>query len=140
MVFFNCKVMGKPKTNQEAKIMLESLRGNIHQVITGIAVVDRKKRRSWVQSEETTVKMRFLSDEEIESYVNSGDPMDKAGSYAIQDASFKPAEVIEGCLSNAIGLPACSLIQILDRGGYDCRAYSLPEDCKTHLLQEGNAS
>ncbi len=140
VVFFNGKVMGKPKTNQEAKIMLESLRGNIHQVITGIAVVDRKKRRSWVQSEETTVKMRFLSDEEIESYVNSGDPMDKAGSYAIQDASFKPAEVIEGCLSNAIGLPACSLIQILDSGGYDCRAYSLPEDCKTHLLQEGNAS
>ena len=139
VVSFNGKIMGKPKTSAEARLMLESLSGNTHQVITGVAVVDHKKQRSWVQCKETTVKMRFLSNEEIESYVNSGEPMDKAGGYAIQDIYFSPAESVDGCISNVVGLPACSLIQLLDSAGYDCRDYNLPEDCKNHLIKEGYA-
>jgi septum formation protein len=111
------EILGKPVDNFEATSMLTRLRGRVHQVYTGLAVLrmaDGKMLTDWCS---TDVKMRAYRDDEIQAYVQSGDALDKAGSYAIQHPNFKPVESLSGCFANVVGLPICHLAHLLQRLG-----------------------
>ena len=129
VVVLDGRVMGKPGDASEAWEMLRSLRGREHVVISGVAVVDAEDGSSRVDSRTTTVAMRDYSDEEIEAYVASGEPMDKAGAYAVQDETFHPAARVEGCYANVMGLPLCMLIELLVDAGLDSGRLIVPEMC-----------
>lgn len=101
IVVYKDRILGKPKDSEDAFNTLKSLSGNEHEVKTGIAIVCPGHKKC---SELTTVvRFRDLSDEEIQRYVDTGGPLDKAGSYGIQDVDF--AESIDGSHSNVVGLP-----------------------------------
>jgi MAF protein len=125
-------IIGKPETPAEARHMLRALRGRAHQVYTGLALRDFATGEIQTDLVVTTVHMRHYSDEEIEAYIATGEPFDKAGGYAVQDARFKPVERVEGCLSNVIGLPLCALSAMLRAKGVavpkapSCSAQNLP--------------
>jgi septum formation protein len=98
-------IMGKPTDEKEAFEMLKALQGQWHEVITGIAVIDSENKTSIMDYEKTLVKMTSLSDVEIQTYISSGEPMDKAGAYGIQGLGAMIVERIEGCYFNVVGLP-----------------------------------
>lgn len=100
-------VLGKPADEQEARSMLEAMRGRAHQVKTGLAIGTRHTVVSEVVT--TTVWMRDYSPEEIDEYVLRGEPFDKAGGYAIQDRKFAPVAFYQGSPMNVVGLPICRL-------------------------------
>jgi septum formation protein len=96
-------VLGKPADIEEAARMLRRLSGRGHEVITGICL--RAGDRVLVDAETTRVRFTALSEEEIAGYASSGEPMDKAGAYAIQGLASKFIDRIEGCYFNVVGLP-----------------------------------
>jgi MAF protein len=110
-------ILGKPAGAAEARAMLRRLRGRGHTVTSGIAVLDRESGRQAAGSLTTTVWMRPYGDDEIEAYIASGDPFDKAGAYAIQDPGFRPVARIEGCYLCVVGLPLCLLTYLLWQAG-----------------------
>jgi MAF protein len=105
IVVFEGQVLGKPKSPEAARETLLRLRGRRHEVVTGLAMVDCGSGQSRVATATTGVWMRPYSEAEIEAYVASGDPMDKAGAYAIQHTGFRPVARLEGSETNVIGLP-----------------------------------
>ena len=105
------KVLGKPKTREEAVSMLQLLSGRDHQVMTGCTVV--RGEVSVTFTEVTDLHFRPLSQKEIENYVASGEPMDKAGSYGIQGGAALFCQRMEGDYYNVMGLPVCRLSQVL---------------------------
>ena len=111
IVVYQDKRLGKPKDEAEAKAMLRTLSGNCHQVMTGLTVLQGDKRVT--HTEITDVFFRPLTEQEIEEYVASKDPMDKAGSYGIQSGAAPFVEKIHGDYYNVVGLPVCRLSQIL---------------------------
>jgi len=111
------KILGKPQDEADAKVMLRRLRGRAHAVHSGVAVVEVSTRRAAIQLSSTTVWMRDYSDEEIDAYVATGDPLDKAGAYAIQHAGFQPVERIEGCYASVMGMPVDALARGLAHFG-----------------------
>jgi MAF protein len=111
-------IHGKPSDDSEATAMLRSLRGRAHQVSTGVALAAMGEI-VWTSVVTTTVWMRDYPDDEIERYVRSGRPLDKAGAYGIQDTEFRPVERIGGCLSNVVGLPLCEVRRALSAIGPD---------------------
>jgi 23S rRNA (uracil1939-C5)-methyltransferase len=117
VVVVNGSILGKPDTTTCAREVLIGLRGITHQVISGVAVVDASTGQSAVESCLTNVTMRQYSDQEVDAYISTGGPMDKAGAYGIQDDTFGPASYIEGCYSNVVGLPICTLIKLLAQMG-----------------------
>lgn len=104
-------VLGKPHSAAEAERMLRTLSGRAHQVMTGLTVLRGEQMISC--TEVTDIHFRALSDREIRNYVNSGEPMDKAGAYAIQGGAALFAEGISGDYYNVVGLPVCRLGTIL---------------------------
>lgn len=104
-------ILEKPRDLEDARRMLRQLGGRTHEVTTGICVVDSGK--SVVEHETTLVRMDVISDAEIERYVASGEPMDKAGAYAIQGIASRWASRIEGCYFNVVGLPVPRVYRIL---------------------------
>jgi septum formation protein len=106
IVVLNGRVLGKPATSGEAKRMLKLLSGKEHKVYTGIAIIDQEKKRSFVDYEVSKVRFRVLAKDEIDYYVKSQSPMDKAGAYGIQD-DFGSTFVskISGDYFNIVGLP-----------------------------------
>jgi septum formation protein len=114
-------LLGKPSSPDQAVEMLHGLRGRPHLVHTGVAIY-HPGSTLLVDACTTTVFMREYSEEEIITYIASGDPMDKAGAYAIQHAGFHPVERIDGCYSNVMGLPLCLMQAMLVRSGYPPRA------------------
>ncbi len=110
-------ILGKPADAAEAESMLRRLRGRQHQVYTALAVLRTADGRLWHDLGVTDVPMRLYSDEEIQSYVSSGDPLDKAGAYAIQHAGFHPVASLQGCYANVMGLPLCHLTRLLRQVG-----------------------
>ena len=110
-------ILGKPVTRSEAVEMLRRLRGREHGVTTGMAVVDSAAGLVETAAVASTVHMRRYDDEEIEAYVASGEPFDKAGAYAVQDTHFRPADRVEGCYLNVVGLPLCRAAELLSRAG-----------------------
>lgn len=121
LVILEGRLLGKPRSPQEAIEMLKALRGRPHLVMTGLTLLQATQGRKSVQVARTPVFMRAYTDEEIISYVNTGDPFDKAGGYAIQNPSFAPVERIEGCYANVVGLPLCHLYRVLSAWGFDVR-------------------
>lgn len=125
-------ILGKPQDETEAIAMLQRLRGRTHQVMTAFTVLDTATntlKQSWVS---TDVEMRPYSDAEIVDYVASGDPMDKAGAYAIQNPDFAPVARIAGCYANVVGLPLCRLVAVLKAFGQAPShelACNFPTDC-----------
>ncbi|MDI3534243.1 MAG: nucleoside triphosphate pyrophosphatase [Thermosediminibacterales bacterium] len=111
------KVFGKPENKKDAYWMLKSLTGKPHQVITGLAVIDSETGDKKVEYEKTVVYMRQISDEEIKAYINTGEPMDKAGAYGIQGLGGLFVEKIDGCFFNVVGLPVSKLYTILKNFG-----------------------
>jgi MAF protein len=117
-------VLGKPASVEEARQMLTRLRARTHQVYTGIAVLRASDGALWSDVVVTDVPMRSYSDEEIERYIQSGDPMDKAGAYGIQNPDFQPVAMpaMAGCYASVMGLPLCSLTVLLRQAGVSARA------------------
>ncbi|HLI05489.1 MAG TPA: Maf family protein [Ktedonobacteraceae bacterium] len=114
-VILDDKILGKPRDEEEAREILVALRGRRHYVVTGVAASKVENDILKVQSERvvTPVTMRNYSEKEIAAYVASGEPMDKAGAYGIQNLSFHPVERIDGCYLNVVGLPLCALVDVL---------------------------
>jgi septum formation protein len=106
-------ILGKPKDHQEAIAMLKRLRGHTHQVYTGIALLRLSDGLLLKELCITDVPMREYSDEEILAYVQTGDPLDKAGAYAIQHPGFHPVKNISGCHANVMGLPMCQVVLMM---------------------------
>lgn len=115
IVVFHDKVYGKPKDIHEARQMLTSLSGNEHQVITGIAVAWTDK--VWTEFVVTRVKFSKVTTDEIEKYLATGEPMDKAGAYGIQGIGALMVEGIHGCYNNVVGLPLNKLSDVLKKAG-----------------------
>ena len=107
------KVLGKPKDEADAVAMLRLLSGRDHQVMTGMTVL--RGGEAVTHTEVTDIHFRNLSEQEIVSYVRTGEPMDKAGSYAIQGGAALFCERMDGDYYNVVGLPVCRLGQILRR-------------------------
>lgn len=111
VVVLDGRMLAKPADASEARAMLTALRGRPHEVITGVAVV--LDGREAVVHGRTAVHMRAYREEEIEAFIATGSPFDKAGGYAIQDEAFAPVERFEGCRCNVIGLPLGRLAALL---------------------------
>jgi MAF protein len=132
-------ILGKPSGPEEATRVLQRLRGHNHQVLTAIALFKQSESKVVVDLCTTAVPMRRYTDEEIDAYVATGDPLDKAGAYAIQHAGFHPVTTLTGCYASVMGLPLCHLTRSLRQYrltppvdvpavcqaflGYDCPVY-----------------
>lgn len=108
------RILGKPANYTEAEAMLSALRGKTHQVYTGLAILRADDGRLVTDVTVTDVCMREYSDAEMQAYIASGDPFDKAGAYAIQHAGFHPVQELHGCYANVMGLPVCRLARLLE--------------------------
>jgi septum formation protein len=111
------RIIGKPHSESEARAMLAALSGKSHTVITGFTVLDTLTRKAVSRSVETTVHMKRITKSEIVAYVKTGEPLDKAGAYAIQGLGAMLVEKIEGDYFNVMGLPLCSLSEVLKEFG-----------------------
>jgi MAF protein len=127
------RILGKPKDVMEATAMLKLLRGHAHQVYTALAILRMHDGRLLTELCVTNVSMRNYSDEEIDAYVLSGDPLDKAGAYAIQNSRFHPVQAMKGCYASVMGLPLCHLLRVLRKMDVQPDA-DIPAACQS-LLQ-----
>ena len=110
-------ILGKPVDPADAEEMLQRLRGRTHQVYTGMVVLQSAGESLFADWCVTSVLMRNYSDQEIREYIGSGDPLDKAGAYAIQHSGFHPVVNLQGCYANVVGLPICHVTRLLERVG-----------------------
>lgn len=109
------QLLGKPRDVEDAEAMLLALSDRWHSVITAIAILSDDLRQ--ISAVQTRVKMKPISPQEARAYVKSGEPLDKAGAYAIQGHGAALIECIEGCYLNVVGLPVCELKRLLARTG-----------------------
>lgn len=112
--------------------MLKQLRGRTHQVYTAVAIYRMSDEIMLTELSITNVPMREYRDEEITSYVNTGDPLDKAGSYAIQHPDFQPVASMSGCYAGVMGLPMCHVVRTLEKFDVHPQA-DVPTACQTLL-------
>lgn len=119
------KILGKPSSQKDAVKMLQSLQGREHEVYTGVTIMAREgnENRKKTFHEKTKVVFYPMSDEEIRSYVNTGEPMDKAGAYGIQGKSAVFIKEISGDYNNVVGLPLARLYQELKNMGIESREW-----------------
>jgi len=110
-------VLGKPTDESDAKRMLKALSGHTHQVYTGLACIQGSGERELSDFSQAGVTMRSIAESEIEAYVAGGEPMDKAGSYAVQGLGAVFVERIEGDYHTIVGLPIASLYRMLGQFG-----------------------
>ena len=126
------EILGKPKDEMDAVRMLKQLRGHTHQVFTGVAVYRVDSESMLTELCVTDVPMRNYSDDEIQAYVKTGDPLDKAGAYAIQHPDFQPVESMSGCYASVMGLPMCHVLRTLKKLDVYAMA-DVPLGCQTLL-------
>lgn len=117
IVVLDGEILGKPASAAEATAMLRRLRDRPHQVYSGIALCPPEYGAPRTAVVQSTVWMRPYSDAEIAAYVASGDPLDKAGAYAIQSSAFHPVARLEGCYASVMGLPLCQVAGLLSQIG-----------------------
>jgi septum formation protein len=125
IVLIDATVLGKPGGREEARAMLQRLSGRTHQVYTGYSICCRRRERTLTDVAVTDVTFKTLSDDEIEWYIHTDEPFDKAGAYAIQGLGTFLVRRINGSYTNVVGLPVCEVIEVLieagavglDRGG-----------------------
>lgn len=110
-------VLGKPGSAEDARRMLRALRGRQHLVVSAVVIMDAANGDTIDEHRVSTVTMRDYTDEEIEAYIDSGDPMDKAGSYAVQSRTFSPASDVRGCYLNVVGMPVCTTLRLATKFG-----------------------
>ncbi len=110
-------ILGKPQTREEALEMLRLLSGREHVVLTGFSVLHLRRGMEERDAVETAVKVKSLSRDEMEWYIRTTEPFDKAGGYAIQGIGSFMIESIRGSYTNVVGLPVCELIEMLKRLG-----------------------
>ena len=122
-------VLGKPRDPRQALEYLMQLRGRVHRVITGVCLLSIADGEEMTDVAVTTVRMRRYLTMEARKYAESGDALDKAGAYAVQDQSFRPVESLSGCYTNVVGLPLCRVYALLERAGRPPRR-PLPESCR----------
>jgi MAF protein len=123
------EILGKPRSAEEATAMLVKLRGRRHEVISAIAVVDTRSGELHEELCRSEVPMRDYSDAELAEYVATGDPLDKAGAYAIQHNGFRPVENFSHCYASVMGLPLCHLARVLRQFGLEPEA-DVPAACQ----------
>lgn len=111
------EIMGKPRNREEAFCMLAKLSGKQHLVISGVSIINTATGESLTEHESTKVKIKKLSKDEITSYINTGEPEDKAGAYAIQGLGSLFVEKIQGDYFNVVGLPIFRLRKMLEHFG-----------------------
>jgi len=121
LVHMDGDALGKPRDREEAFRMLRRLSGREHRVLTGLALILQRegRRESTAGYEETRVRFKPLTDQEIERYVDTGEPLDKAGGYGIQGRASIFVEGIHGCYFNVVGLPLHRLYILAQRLGFD---------------------
>jgi len=117
IVLIDGKILGKPRDNEDARRMLWLLQDRRHQVMTGIAIVNGNSSTSLVAHESTDVEFSPMTEDEIDWYVATGEPMDKAGAYAIQGMGARFIEGITGDYFNVVGLPLRLLYKLVRSGG-----------------------
>ncbi len=115
IVVIDGDVLGKPESPEQAAEMLRRLSGRTHAVLTGLCVIDPPSGRRLAGVVSTDVNFAPLSEDEIREYVDSGEPMDKAGAYAIQGRASRFVERIDGCYFNVVGLPIPTLYRMLNQ-------------------------
>lgn len=125
-VLFNGKILGKPKSPEEAEEMLKLLSGHRFLVVTGLTVLDLDSGVEINELESTTVWMDEISSEQISAYVRTGEPLDKAGAFAVQGKGAAFVEKIEGDFFNVVGLPLFRLGKILQKFGVSIFQEDLP--------------
>lgn len=113
VVVIDNHILGKPENNEEAFKMLKKLSGNTHKVISAIAVIDNQLNIEKTEHVISEVKFRQISDIEIDEYIKTGEPADKAGAYAIQGTGSKFISSINGCYENIVGLSTPKLAELL---------------------------
>ncbi|EKE04092.1 MAG: hypothetical protein ACD_20C00107G0002 [uncultured bacterium] len=117
VVVVNHKILGKPKDKQDAFNMLRMLSGTTHEVISAIAITDTETGKTLTNSVTSNVTFKELSDSEINSYIATGEPMDKAGAYAIQGLASIFIKEISGCYTNIVGISTYKLVEMLKEFG-----------------------
>ena len=140
-VVLDDRVLGKPEDEAEAWAMLSALRGRSHRVVTGVTI-----KRDGVSASSVTgsdVEMREYSEAEMEAYIESGEPFDKAGGYAIQDVGFAPVANFSGCYLNVVGFPLCEVRRLMSEVGVHERLKPewraperCPSDCPVRIAEE----
>ena len=116
-VVLDGRLLGKPRDAADAALILKALRGRIHEVITGVALVEAPAGREETAAVTTRVRMGGYTDAEIEAYVATGEPLDKAGAYAVQGLGGRLIAQVDGCFSNVVGLPVTTTRRLLVRWG-----------------------
>ncbi|MFH1313204.1 MAG: Maf family protein [Candidatus Eisenbacteria bacterium] len=106
-------ILGKPADVEEARSMLGRLCGRLHDVYTGLTLIDVESGKEIQGYERTHVKIRRMSVSEIDAYIETGEPMDKAGSYGIQGYGAAIVERVDGCYFNVVGLPVVRLLRLI---------------------------
>ena len=117
IVFYNNNILGKPKDEEDAYSMLKMLSNEVHFVYSSIAIIDSKTKNTKVECVCTEVKFMSLSDDIINEYIKTGEPLDKAGAYGIQDKGALFVEKINGCYYNVVGLSINRLYSMLKEMG-----------------------
>jgi septum formation protein len=116
-VVIDDEIIGKPSDAAEARLMLDRLRGRPHSVYTGVSLRDTRTEQIITEVVASQVHMRPYDAAAIEAYIATGSPFDKAGGYAVQDSVFKPVERLSGCLPSVMGLPLCTVRDLLAAAG-----------------------
>ena len=115
LVSLNGEALGKPQDATDAHRMLRELSGNTHEVFTGVTLIDAATGRTESRVVRTGVRFRTLGDEEISAYIRTGEPMDKAGAYAIQGGAHGFVEALDGSYENVIGFPVEDVRELLEK-------------------------
>jgi septum formation protein len=116
---FGKEILGKPHSKENARKMLKMLSGNVHSVITGLTIIDTETDKQISRAVESKVYFKNIPDDEIERYVESGDSLEKAGAYAMQERGGIFVERIEGDYFNIVGLPVAPLFEELKNFGFN---------------------
>jgi septum formation protein len=116
IVVLGGEILGKPKDEEEAFEMLSRLSGRVHRVFTGFCVLS-SDGSEYSEAVESKVRFKHLTPEEIRGYIKTGEPMDKAGAYAVQGRGSYMIKKIQGSYTNVVGLPLCELVEVLVRFG-----------------------
>jgi septum formation protein len=127
-------ILGKPLHAQEARTMLTRLRGRTHQVFTAVALL-RLNQPVLTELCVVDVPMRRYSADEMETYIATGDPLDKAGAYAIQHSGFHPVEGLGGCYAAVMGLPLCHVLRLLAHSGL-AFPNQMPQHCRAEFAYD----
>jgi len=119
VVVIDNKILGKPKDENEAFIMLRMLSGKTHQVVSAIAIIDTETHKTDIDSVSSDVTFRKINDTEIKKYISTGEPLDKAGAYAIQGVAGIFISKICGCYTNIVGISVYKTAEMLKKFGID---------------------